>query len=170
MWYRHKVWAGSLLVFACLAGGHAEMLVGDKFPPLDASALAGGTPPATAGKVTLVDFWASWCDPCKVSFPTYAQLHADYRSRGLVIVAVSVDENQTKFEAFVKQQAPPFATLRDKAHQLVSQVKVPTMPTCYLLGRDGRVRFVHQSFHGAETDREIRREIDLLLTETPPST
>ena len=168
MWFRHKVWAGCLLVFACLASGRAEMQVGEKFPPLDAFAFAGGPLPATAGEVTLVDFWASWCDPCKKSFPTYAQLHADYRSRGLVIVAVSVDENQATFEAFVKKQAPPFATLRDKARQLVSRVKVPAMPTCYLLGRDGRVRFVHQGFHGAETDRKIRREIDFLLAETPP--
>ncbi len=116
-----------------------------------------------------MDFWASWCAPCKASFPAYARLQADYRARGLVIVAVSVDENQAKFTAFVKQEAPPFATLRDHTHQLVNQVRVPAMPTCYLLGRDGRVRFIHQGFHGAETDREIRRQIDALLAEPPPS-
>lgn len=170
MSYPKKFWAGALLVLACLAGGHAEMQVGDKFPPLDASTLTGGLPPATTGRITLVDFWASWCAPCKMSFPTYAQLQADYRSRGLVIIAVSVDENHTAFESFVKRQAPPFATLRDKSHQLVNQVKVPAMPTCYLLDRDGRVRFAHQGFHGAETDRLIRREIDRLLAEPTPST
>jgi thiol-disulfide isomerase/thioredoxin len=167
---RHKVWAGALLALACLAGARAQMPVGEKFPALDPGALAGGPPPAMAGKVALVDFWASWCAPCKASFPAYARLQADYGTRGFVIVAVSVDENQAAFATFVQQQAPPFATLRDKAHQLVNQVRVPAMPTCYLLGRDGRVRFVHQGFHGAETDRTIRRELDLLLAENPPST
>ena len=165
----NNFWTGPLLVFACLAAAHAELQVGDKFPPLDATTLADGTPPTTAGQVTLVDFWASWCAPCKASFPVYAQLQTDYQSRGLVIVAVSVDENQAPFAAFVRQQAPPFATLRDRTHQLVSQVKVPVMPTCYLLGRDGRVRFVHAGFHGAKTDQEIRRELDLLIAEPLPS-
>jgi thiol-disulfide isomerase/thioredoxin len=166
---RHKIWAACLLGFACLGSAYASIQVGDKFPSFDATALAGGKLPDTDGKVTLVDFWASWCAPCKMSFPIYAQLHANYESRGLVIVAVSADENQSAFDAFVKKQSPPFTTLRDKTHQLVSQVKVPAMPTCYLLGRDGRVRFVHRGFHGAETDQEIRREIDALLAETSPS-
>ena len=170
MWYRHKIWAGGLLVLSCFTTGHAGMLVGDKFPPLDAFTFAGGTPPDTTGKITLVDFWASWCAPCKASFATYAQLHATYQSRGLVIVAVSVDESQAAFTAFVKLQAPPFATVRDRDHQLVSRVDVPVMPTCFLLGRDGRVRFVHQGFHGAGTTEEIRRELDTLLAENPPST
>lgn len=167
---RLKFTALCLGALVCLAGSRAGMLVGDRFPPLDAFTFAGGTPPDTTGQVTLVDFWASWCAPCKESFPTYAQLHAAYRSRGLVIVAVSVDESQAAFEAFVKRLAPPFATVRDKNHQLVSRVDVPAMPTCFLLGRDGRVRFVHQGFHGAETTEEIRRELATLLAEQPPST
>ena len=169
MWSPPKFWTGGLLAFACLTVTQAEIQVGDKFPALDAAVLTGGTPPVTAGNVTLVDFWASWCAPCKASFPIYAQLQADYRARGLVIVAVSVDENRASFETFVKKLTPPFATLRDPAHQLVSQVKAPAMPTCYLLSRDSRVRFVHRGFHGAETEQRIRGEIDSLLAENPPS-
>ncbi len=170
MWSHLKIFAGAWLVLAGGAIGCAGVKVGEEFPPLDAITWEGGTPPALAGQVTLVDFWASWCAPCKASFPAYAQLHADYRARGLVIVAVSVDENQAKFAAFIQQQAPPFTVLRDKTHRLVNLVKVPAMPTCYVLGRDGRVRFVHQGFHGAETEQHIRREIDALLAEPPPST
>jgi thiol-disulfide isomerase/thioredoxin len=164
MRHQLKVWAASLLAPVFFAAAHAETRVGDKFPPLGAGA------PAGAGQVTLVDFWASWCAPCKASFPAYARLQADYRKQGLVIVAVGEDESRSAFEAFVQKLAPPFVTVRDEAHLLVSQVKVPAMPTCYLLGRDGRVRFVHQGFHGAETDREIRRELDALLAEPTPST
>jgi thiol-disulfide isomerase/thioredoxin len=141
----------------------AEIKPGDLFPAMDPTNLVGGALPATAGKVALVDFCASWCAPCKESFPFYAQLHADYAARGFVIIAVSVDQNPAAFDAFVKKMAPPFPTLRDKGQQLVSEVKVPAMPTCYLIGPDGRVRFVHQGFHGAGTGRDIRQEIDSLF-------
>lgn len=144
---------------------HAEVNLGDTFPTLAATGFEGGALPATAGKVVLVDFWASWCAPCKASLSAYARLHAEYAPRGLVIVAVSVDENLAAYESFVERFHPPFVALHDKAQQLVRLVKVPAMPTCYLLGRDGRVHFVHQGFHGDETERELRRELDLLLAD-----
>jgi len=156
------------LAFGLLGMAQAEIKTGDTFPSLQPATLSGNIP-VTNGKVTLVDFWASWCAPCKESFSAYAQLHADYTARGLVIVAVSVDQNQSAFEAFVKRMAPAFPTVRDKDQQLVREVKVPAMPTCYLIGRDGHVRFIHQGFHGAVTERDIRHEIDTLLTENSPA-
>ena len=148
------------------AAARAELKPGDPFPSLAAAGLAGGPLPATDGRVVLVDFWASWCAPCKASFPAYAKLQTDYAARGLVIVAVSIDESPAAYEKFVKNLHPSFVTVHDRAQQLVRQVKVPTMPTCYLLGPDGKVRFVHQGFHGADSDRELRKEIDALLAET----
>ena len=139
---------------------------GDLFPVLAAADLTGGQLPATGGKVVLVDFWASWCAPCRDSFPAYAKLQTDYAPRGLIIVAVSVDRDPAAFEAFLQRFRPPFAAVDDQTQQLVRQVSVPAMPTCYLLGRDGRVRFVHQGFHGAGTERELRQEIDALLAES----
>ena len=157
-----------------VVAAHADLKPGDPFPSLAAAGL-DGTLPATDGKVVLVDFWASWCAPCKASFPAYAKLQDEYASRGLVIVAVSVDENQSAYEKFVKNHHPSFPTVHDKTQQLVSQVKVPTMPTCYLIGADGKVRSVHQGFHGEDSERELRKEIESLLAETtradsPPAT
>jgi thiol-disulfide isomerase/thioredoxin len=146
------------------AAAFATVKTGDPFPALAAAGLTG-TLPDTAGRVVLVDFWASWCAPCKASFPAYSKLQADYAPRGLVIVAVSIDENPAAYERFVQNLHPPFATVHDRAQQLVRQVNVPTMPTCYLLGHDGKVRFVHLGFHGADSDRELRKEIDTLLAE-----
>jgi thiol-disulfide isomerase/thioredoxin len=153
----------------CLAGPamvHAQVKVGDQFPALGAAELTGGSLPETKGHVVLVDFWASWCAPCKASFPAFARIHADYAAKGLVIVAVSVDEKPAAYAAFVKKWHPPFAALHDAAQKLVSEVQVPAMPTSYLIGRDGRVRFVHSGFHGDATERELREHIDLLLAET----
>lgn len=158
--------AGLASLAAALAG---PVVPGDAFPPLAPAELTEGALPETAGKVVFVDFWASWCAPCKASFPAYAQLNGAYAERGLVIVAVSVDESPSAYAAFVARLKPPFATVRDSKQKLVSQVQVPTMPTCYLVDRGGRVRFVHTGFHGAETERELRREIESLLAEKPPA-
>ena len=146
----------------------ADVKVGSTFPALAPAGLVpltGGELPATHGKVVLVDFWASWCAPCKASFPMMARLHRDYAARGLVITAIGVDEKPAAAAAFVKKLAPPFPTLHDASGTIVKAVVVPTMPTSYLVGRDGIVRFVHQGFRGEATERELRRQIDALLGE-----
>lgn len=159
-----------LLAIALSAtAARAEVKVGDAFPPLDPArltVLAGGGLPATSGQVVLVDFWASWCTPCKASFPMLAKLHQDFAARGLVVVAVGIDEKPAAATAFVKKLAPVFPTVHDRTQQLVQQVVVPAMPTSYLLGRDGRVRFLHQGFHGDRTENELRQQITTLLAET----
>lgn len=173
MWRPKTVLRGWWCVAACAAGAallRAEVKVGDAFPALAAPALVSlgsGELPATAGRVVLVDFWASWCAPCKASFSSLAQLQRDYAARGLVIAAVSVDEKSAAAAAFVKKLGPNFPTLHDRTQALVKQVGVPTMPTSYLLGRDGRVRFVHAGFHGDATERELRQQIESLLAEKP---
>jgi thiol-disulfide isomerase/thioredoxin len=156
--------------FAALATAlPAQVAPGNAFPSLAAAGLTGGSLPDTAGKVVFVDFWASWCAPCKASFPVYSQLNAAYAGRGLVIVAVSVDESPSAYAAFVARLRPPFATLHDSTQKLVAQVQVPTMPTSYLVDRSGKVRFMHAGFHGDQTERDLRREIEALLGEKAPS-
>jgi thiol-disulfide isomerase/thioredoxin len=162
-WNKHQ-FLGALLMLAALAPLPADVTAGAVFPALTSAGLAGDVP-AAAGKILLVDFWASWCTPCKASFPAYARLHAAYAARGLVIVAVSVDEDPAAYAAFVKKFAPPFATVRDATQQLVRAVNVPTMPTSYLVGFDGKVRHVHSGFHGEETEKALRAEIEALLAE-----
>jgi thiol-disulfide isomerase/thioredoxin len=159
----------SMVALALAVSARAEVKTGDAFPALDAArvvALSGGELPSLAGKIVLVDFWASWCAPCKASFPMMAKLHADYAKRGFTIVAVSVDDKPAAAQAFAKKLAPPFLTVHDRDHKLVQQVAVPAMPTSYLIGRDGRIRSVHSGFHGDVTEKQLRREIEALLAET----
>lgn len=151
---------------AALAAAQARVAVGDAFPTLtDPEFSLEGELPALDGQVTLVDFWASWCEPCRASFPVYARLQADYGARGLRVVGVSVDKQRTAYDAFLKRLSPPFATVRDARHRLASVVDVPAMPTCFLVGRDGRVRFVGVGFHGPETTEELQRAIERALAE-----
>jgi thiol-disulfide isomerase/thioredoxin len=156
-----------ILLLAVLTGpaARAELKPGDAFPSLATAGLTGGPLPETAGHVTIVDFWASWCAPCKASFPAYARIQADYAARGLVVVAVSVDDRIIDYDGFLKKWHPTFVTLLDQQKRLVSTVRVPTMPTSYVLGRDGRVRFVHEGFHGSATEKELRSQIEALLAE-----
>lgn len=156
------------LFLVCAVLARADIKVGDAFPSLTSSGvvpLGGGAAPVTAGQVTLVDFWASWCAPCKASFPALAKIHTDFAPRGLVIAAVSIDEKPAAAVAFAKKLAPPFATLHDAQQTLVKQVVVPTMPTSYLVDRTGKVRFMHEGFHGDATDKQLRQEIETLLAE-----
>jgi len=160
--------AGAAAVAALASALPAQVTPGSAFPQLEAAGLTGGSLPETAGKVVLVDFWASWCAPCKASFPVYSLLNAAYAGRGLVIVAVSVDESPSAYAAFVARLRPAFATLHDSKQMLVREVQVPTMPTSYLIDRSGRVRFMHPGFHGDHTERELRKEIEALLAEKAP--
>jgi thiol-disulfide isomerase/thioredoxin len=152
-------------IAALAAASPAQVAPGNFFPPLAADGLGGGVLPETSGKVVIVDFWASWCAPCKASFPTYSRLQREFGDRGLVIVGVSVDDSPSAYSAFVARFKPSFATVHDSQHKLVSTVQVPTMPASYLIDRSGRVRFVHAGFHGDQTELELAREIEALLSE-----
>ena len=154
------------LVLAALTLGsvsRAQVKVGDNFP-----AIKGAANEAVSqidGKVAIVDFWASWCAPCKASFPAYARLYSVYAPKGLVILAMSVDDDPTDYARFVKRFSPGFPVSLDQGHQLVRQVSVPTMPTCYVMDRGGRVRFIHAGYHGTATDDALQKEVELLLSE-----
>lgn len=158
-----------LLLVALIAGApaRAEVKLGDTFPPVSGlTVLSGGEAPAFKGKVVLVDFWASWCAPCKASFSAMAKLHTEYQARGLQVIAVGIDEKPALATAFWKKMAPPFAGVYDQDQALVRQVVVPTMPTSYLLDHAGRVRFRLEGFRGDASERELRKQIETLLAET----
>jgi len=172
MSFRNSIYLLIAVAWAALPRVHAQVKAGAVFPDLAAAglvSLAGGELPDRTGKVVLVDFWASWCAPCKASFPMLAKLHTELAARGLIIAGIGIDEKPAAAAAFVKKLAPPFPTLHDREQKLVRQVVVPTMPTSYLIGRDGRVRFVHEGFHGDRTERELRQEIEALLAEPNPT-
>jgi thiol-disulfide isomerase/thioredoxin len=162
---RNIILAAGAALLAAAAPLRAQLAPGGRFPALAGFELRGSAIPDTAGRVVMVDFWASWCAPCKASFPAYARLQARLADRGFVIIAVSVDDNPAAFASFVSRLKPPFATVEDRSHALVEAVQVPTMPTCYLVDRRGVVRFVHAGFRGEQTERELTSEIEALLAE-----
>ncbi len=115
------------------------------------------------GKVVLVDFWATWCDPCTESFPFYSQLAADY-SGDLVVVAVSLDSDKEKVREFLKGRDVAFDVVWQKKHPAARQFGPQTFPTSYLIDRKGVVRHVHPGFD-EETQKETEAQIEALVEE-----
>lgn len=121
---------------------------------------------AHKGKVVYVDFWASWCGPCRQSFPWMQAMHEKYGKDGLVIIAVNVDQERKLADSFIAEFNPAFPILFDSKGELAGQFKVQTMPSSYLLDRQGKPRFKHLGFHDAKR-AQYEKEFQQLLAEQP---
>lgn len=143
----------------------AAIKVGDTFPDLASFKVEGKLPESLKGKVVMIDFWASWCDPCKDSFPAMEDLQKRYGPKGLVVIAINVDEDRKEMEDFLKKHAPSpsFTLVRDATQKLVEKAGITTMPGSFLIDREGKVRFVHNGYRGDETKKKYEREIESLL-------
>lgn len=138
--------------------------VGDTPPDWALTTLAG-KPISLAslrGKVVLIDFWASWCAPCKEEMPFLESLHKKNAGKGLVIVGVSVDQERANADKFIKALKVTFPVVHDEKHAVADQYKPPRMPTSFVLDKAGKVRFVHAGFRKDDA-ASIEREIAELL-------
>lgn len=116
------------------------------------------------GKVVLVDFWASWCTPCLQSFPWMNELQQKHSEKGLVIVAINVDQDRALADAFLKKVPAKFRVEYDAKGTIARQFDVRAMPTSFLIDREGRVRVRHRGFR--EKQRAEREDqIEQLLKE-----
>ncbi|MBT5902324.1 MAG: TlpA family protein disulfide reductase [Opitutaceae bacterium] len=158
---------GSVVLLGILTAGLALALEpGDTLPKWGDFELEGKVPDLE-GKVVMVDVWASWCAPCKASFPAYAKLQQEWADQGFVILGISVDKKSKDYARFLKQTPPGFSTVRDVSQKLAATLKPPAMPTSFIFGRDGKLRKVHKGYRGDRTVELLRSEIEPLLAESP---
>lgn len=153
----------SLCATSALAGGKT-LKVGDTLPEFSTFKLEGQLPADLKGKVVLLDFWASWCGPCKESFPVMEDLHKKYGAKGFVILAVNVDESKDAMKDFLKEHPASFTIVHDATKKLVGTANIASMPTSFLLGKDGKIAAVHKGFHGKDTVKQYEAEIEKLLS------
>ena len=114
------------------------------------------------GKVVYLDFWASWCLPCQLSFPWMHDIKRDYAEQGFEIIAVNLDKDKSLAEAFLKEMDVNFPVAYDESGSTASQYKLKGMPSSYLIGRDGRVYASHIGFR--EEDKvQLEQAIQGLL-------
>jgi cytochrome c biogenesis protein CcmG/thiol:disulfide interchange protein DsbE len=104
------------------------------------------------GKVVYVDFWASWCVPCRQSFPWMQKMHEKYQADGLEVVAVNVDKNRSSADKFLDQHKVTFPVVFDSSKSMAKLYQLDAMPSSFLYGRDGSLVARYQGFREEETD------------------
>jgi thiol-disulfide isomerase/thioredoxin len=119
---------------------------------------------ALRGRVVYLDFWASWCVPCRRSFPWLQGLQENYEARGLTIIAVNLDHERADADSFLKHFHPDFQLRFDPEGRWAEQFKVQGMPTSVIIDRYGVVRFTDIGFRAGD-DLKLRRQIEQLLAE-----
>src|SRR5262249_2744237 len=153
------------LVAAIATSASAGLKVGGDFPNLASFQFEGELPADLAGKIVMVDFWASWCGPCKKSFPALDELQKKFGGQGWKIIAVNEDQKKSDMDHFLKENKVSFTVLRDAAadgEKLVDKVDVSAMPSTFIIDGAGKVRFIHSGYL-AETKKEYEQEIESLL-------
>jgi peroxiredoxin len=143
-------------------------LVGNPAPDFAVKAVAGskGTVSLKSlrGKVVLVDFWGTFCEPCKKSFPKLQDLNTKYGASGLQIVGISEDEadDKDKIPSFADTYGAKFALGWDEDKSIAKAYKPETMPSSFLIDKKGVIRFAHVGYHDGE-EVEVEKEIQQLL-------
>ena len=140
------------------------MAESDELPDLSTFGLEGELPDME-GKVVLLDFWASWCSPCKASFPAMDEIYKEFKDQGFVILAVSVDSKAKDYEKFVSKAEVSFPLMLDAQKKLVGVAQIEVMPTSLIIDKKGVIRSVHKGFMGKKTIDTYREEIVSLLAE-----
>ncbi|MFI5345146.1 MAG: TlpA family protein disulfide reductase [Elusimicrobiota bacterium] len=137
--------------------------VSEAAPPLSAPTVEGKTLSLTdyKGKVVLVDFWATWCDPCKEEIPVLVKMHDRLKDKGFVILGVSMDEEgATAVKKFTAKHPISYPVILNNGERAPKGWTVPGLPTAYLIGRDGTVR---KRWFGEKDPAELEDAVNAAL-------
>ena len=113
------------------------------------------------GRVVLLNFWASWCGPCREEMPQLNRLHEKYRASGVSLLGVNVDEDPSKVQALVAQLGVKFPVLMDTDKQVSRLYDMNAMPATLLIDREGKVRYLHRGYRAGfeQTYEQQLREL-----------
>jgi thiol-disulfide isomerase/thioredoxin len=151
-------------------GDAAKAEIGKPAPEVEGDPIGGDGPKTigdakSQGMVTIVDFWATFCDPCRKSFPKYQEL-VDKHAGKVAVIGVSVDDPEDvtveEVKKFGDDLGVSFAIVWDKDKKTSKKYEPPKMPTSYLVDKEGVIRHVHPGFEGGEAEK-IDAEIEELL-------
>lgn len=92
------------------------------------------------GKVVVIDFWATWCTPCRKALKFYEKLYREKRDKGLVIIAISIDHREKKLRNHLKKHPVTYYVLHDPDKAVMKQYKVFKIPTTFIVGKDGTIQ------------------------------
>jgi thiol-disulfide isomerase/thioredoxin len=140
---------GSLLLGAALS--IAPVLAGDATGPAAEFKLPARTGEAVSlsglkGQVVLINFWATWCGPCRKEMPLLEQIQKKYASLGFTMLGVNVEEDTTMMDTFLKDVPVTFPILLDPANGVSKLYNVSAMPSTVIVDRKGNIRYLHQGY------------------------
>jgi peroxiredoxin len=150
------------------SSGDTAGLVGNPAPDFSVKAVTGGSGSVSLkslrGKVVLVDFWGTFCEPCKKSFPKLQDLNTKYAASGLKIIGISEDESEDKdkIPGFADTYGAKFTLGWDADKTIAKHYKPETMPSSFIIDKKGVVRYAHVGYHDGE-EAEVEKEIKELL-------
>ncbi len=116
------------------------------------------------GEVVMINFWASWCGPCRQEMPLLEELYAQYSPLGFTILGVNVEEDASKAKDLLKEIPVSFPILFDTASEVSKRYDVVAMPTTVLVDRDGNVRYVHHGYKPGY-EQEYQQQVRSLIRE-----
>ena len=156
------------LAFIVLSPAALAVEAGGTLPSLELSRLDDANAKLSLaslrGRVVYVDFWASWCVPCRLSMPALEGFYRERRGQGFVVVGVNKDMSSEDAKRFLAKVPVSFPLVSDAGDAAARGFDVKAMPSGYLVDRKGIVRKVHRGFT-SETAGELAREIDALMKE-----
>ncbi len=141
------------------ADGPSPIKIGAAAPALVLKDLDGRTVTLAdlKGKVVMVDFWATWCEPCQIMIPWLIEMHNRYASQGLEIVGVAMDDDQKDVRPFVDKAKMNYPILYGNDNIADSWGGVFGLPTSFLIDRDGKIRATHQGLVGKDVlEKDIK--------------
>jgi thiol-disulfide isomerase/thioredoxin len=135
--------------------------------PVEGHAGTFQTLEALAGRVVLLNFWATWCVPCLREFPALDALAKEFTPDGLTVLAINVEDADANAEvtAFITKTNPSFQVLRDADMALARAYRIPGMPAVLLVDRKGQLRWQHSGYEPGD-ENQYRRQVRLLLAES----
>ncbi len=115
------------------------------------------------GEVVYIDFWASWCGPCRKSFPWMNKIQSQYQSQGFTIISINLDADKNLANKFLLETPANFAVIYDPKGKIAKHFKIQGMPSSMLIGRDGKIKSRHTGFFTNKIST-YEQEIEELLT------
>jgi len=116
------------------------------------------------GQVVLLNFWASWCGPCRQEMPLLEKLQQRYSALGFTVLGVNVEEDPSKAKTLLKDISVSFPILFDTQNTVSQQYKVSAMPSTVMIGRDGNMRYLHRGYKPGD-EAQYKKWIKQLVKE-----
>ena len=156
----------TLLILLFATGLSLSAQAAKKAPDFKLATTDGGTVALSQhrGEVVYVDFWATWCPPCRKSFPWMEKMHNKYSDLGLKIIAVSLDGKREVIDQFLKTMPASFTIAHDPQGKSAENFGLKGMPTSYLIDMKGNVHETHTGFKASD-ENKLEAKIKALLTQ-----